>query len=94
LQQDIANRQRSTLEVDLDDLDGFSKDPELVEHLEHNTQQYLVLLAEAADNIMPSATDENLPEDVFDVLLDQVSRRSSSPGGSGSLQCIEAERFT
>lgn len=72
LQQDIANRQRSTLDVDLDDLDGFSKDPELVEHVEGNTQQYLRLLAEAADNIMPAPTDDNLPEDVFDVLLDQV----------------------
>ncbi|EFN55074.1 hypothetical protein CHLNCDRAFT_52849 [Chlorella variabilis] len=72
--QDIANRQRSTLDVDLDDLDGFSKDPELVEHVEGNTQQYLRLLAEAADNIMPAPTDDNLPEDVFDVLLDQRRR--------------------
>lgn len=60
------------LEVDLDDLEGFSKEPELVEHLERNTQQYLTLLAEAADNIMPQPTEDDLPEDVFDVLLDQV----------------------
>lgn len=71
-QQDIANRQRTTLEVDLDDLEGYSKEPELVEHLERNTQQYLTLLAEAADNIMPPPSEHDLPEDVFDVLLDQV----------------------
>lgn len=81
LQQDIANRQRGTLEVDLDDLEGFSKDPELVEHVERNTQQYLQLLAEAADNIMPPPTDDNLPEDVFDVLLDQVGAGAADRGG-------------
>jgi hypothetical protein len=72
LQQEISNRQRCTLDIDLDDLEGFSKDVELVEHLERNTQQYLALLAEAADNILPPPTEDNLPEDVFDVLLDQV----------------------
>lgn len=73
-QQEIANRRRTMLEVELDDLEGYSKDAELVSHLERNTQQYLSLLAEAADNIMPQPTEENLPEDVFDVMLDQVGR--------------------
>ena len=73
-QQEIANRRRTMLEVELDDLEGYSKDAELVSHLERNTQQYLSLLAEAADNIMPQPTEENLPEDVFDVMLDQVGQ--------------------
>ena len=85
LQQDIANRQRNTLEVGLDDVEGFSKDVELVERLEANTQQYLTLLAEAADNIMPAPTDSDLPEDVFDVLLDQVGGVGGIGGGAGML---------
>ena len=85
LQQDIANRQRNTLEVGLDDVEGFSKDVELVERLEANTQQYLTLLAEAADNIMPAPTDSDLPEDVFDVLLDQVGGVGGLGGGAGML---------
>lgn len=59
--------------MELDDLEEYSKDGgELVAHVERNTQQYLALLAEAADNIMPQPSEDNLPEDVFDVLLDQV----------------------
>lgn len=82
-QQEVANRQCSTLDIDLDDLEEFSKEAELVDRLERNTQQYLTLLAEAADNILPQPTDDNLREDVFDVLLDQV-RRSLWEGGSGA----------
>ncbi len=74
-QQHIANRRRTTLEVSLDDLEQYSKDPELVTRLERNTQQYLTLLAEAADNRMPAPCEDDLPEDVFDVLLDQVGLR-------------------
>lgn len=82
LQQEIANRRRATLEVELDDLEGYSKDAELVSHVERNTQQYLSLLAEAADNIMPQPTEENLPEDVFDVMLDQVGSWGGRAAGS------------
>ena len=90
LQQDIANRRRTTLDVDLDDLDEFSKDPELVEHVERNTQQYLSLLAEAADNSMPAPTDDDLPEDVFDVLLDQVRQGGGWAAWSvcGNRRCV------
>ena len=85
-QQDIANRQRATLEVELDDLEGYSKDAELVAHVERNTQQYLALLAEAADNIMPQPTEDNLPEDVFDVLQDQVGAPMNSGAAAAGAQ--------
>ena len=158
-QQDISNRRRTTLEVALDDLEGYSKEAELVARLERNTQQvgqvfpfipfnrqtmrchsrqhkpqvsavlyrsswetgnaglsntvcrrqctsagapspphsaaqYLALLAEAADNIMPSATEDNLPEDVFDVLVDQVGgegRGQESGGSVRRLGCAAAQ---
>ncbi|KAL4437489.1 hypothetical protein ABPG77_003470 [Micractinium sp. CCAP 211/92] len=95
--QHIANRRRTTLEVSLDDLEQYSKDPELVTRLERNTQQYLTLLAEAADNRMPAPCEDDLPEDVFDVLLDQRKRaqemtraqmevegRAGGPGAPGT----------
>lgn len=86
-QQDIANRRRTTLEVSLDDLEQYSKDPELVTRVERNTQQYLTLLAEGADNRMPAPSEDDLPEDVFDVLLDQVRGRRRARGcGGGSAQ--------
>lgn len=67
--------------MSLDDLEQYSKDPELVTRLERNTQQYLTLLAEAADNRMPAPCEDDLPEDVFDVLLDQVGMWGTRAAG-------------
>eukprot|EP00887_Chlorella_sp_A99_P007647 scaffold20.g7647.t1 len=72
--QEIANRKRTALEVELDDLETFAPGGDLVEHIERNTAQYLALIAEAADAKMPEPTDPDLVEDVFDVLLDQRRR--------------------
>lgn len=78
LQQEIANRKRSTLEVELDDLEAFAESSAaLVTHIERNTQQYLQLVAEAADPLMPQPNEPDLGEDVFDVLLDQVGGRAA-----------------
>lgn len=92
MQQEIANRRRTTLEVSLDDLEEYSKDPELVTRLERNTQQYLTLLAEGADNRMPAPCEDDLPEDVFDVLLDQVGlrRHAGSASAASERACISA----
>ena len=52
----------------------FSKDKELAARIESNTAMYLGLIADAADGVMPPPTlpPEELPEDVYDVLLEQV----------------------
>ena len=60
--------------MDLDDLEAFVTDPELVSHIEGNTYQYLSLIGEAADAVMPSPSDADLPEDVFDIMMDHRLR--------------------
>ncbi|KAL6779626.1 MCM7 [Auxenochlorella protothecoides x Auxenochlorella symbiontica] len=72
--QAIVNRERATLEVDLDDVASYVKDGDLVHRMETNTQQYLSLLASAADEAMPAPTRSDLPDDIFDILLDQRRR--------------------
>lgn len=72
--QEIANRQRHTLEINLSDLEAcFDNDPAFVENVETNTYRYLKVFAEAADDIMPSPTisPDDMPSDVFDVFCQQ-----------------------
>ena len=77
-QQDIANRRRDTLEIELDDLEAFGGSKELMGGIENNTYQYLSVIADAADAIMPSPTDSNLPEDVFDIMMEQRLRNQEA----------------
>lgn len=76
VQQEIANRKRETLDVDLDDLAEYVADDfdSLIEFVESNTLQYVQMFAQAADAAMPEATIAELPEDVFDVMLEQRRR--------------------
>ena len=85
-QQAIANRRLNTLEVDLDDLESFYKHEQeaLLRSVETNTSQYLALLAEAADKIMPPPTEDDLPEDVFDVIMEQARSRRGRGIGRGA----------
>lgn len=46
---------------------------EFLHNIETNTRQYIKLFAEATDVIMPAPDRNDIPNDVFDVLLDQVS---------------------
>lgn len=85
LQQEIANRERKSLEVDLDDVAAYVQDPSLTERMEANTLQYLGLLAQAADEVMPQPTKTDLPEDIFDILLEQVG---CFPSGVGRRACV------
>ena len=45
---------------------------EFLTNVETNTKQYLKLFSEAADACMPQPTRTDLPDDVYDVLLQQV----------------------
>lgn len=69
LQKEIANRRRETLNIDLDDLEIYNVDPEIIEHIETNTYQYLSLFADAADAIMPAPDAADIAEDVFDIMM-------------------------
>ena len=46
---------------------------ELLQNIQSNTRQYIKLFAEAADIAMPAPNRNDIPNDVFDVLLEQVS---------------------
>ena len=61
--QDIANRKRSSLIIDMNDL--YAYDPELCESVKGNTKRYMNVFAEAADAAMPPATDTSIPDDVI-----------------------------
>jgi DNA replication licensing factor MCM7 len=91
LQTDIANRKRDNLEIALDDLEEFAE-PELLKNIENNTFQYLSLIAEAADAVMPAPADENVSEDVFDIMMDQRLRNQEAVNAQAEVDGVAAER--
>jgi DNA replicative helicase MCM subunit Mcm2 (Cdc46/Mcm family) len=64
--QGVANREKTTVEVYLDDVESFS-DSTFVENIHENTKRYEKIFSEAADKIMPESNVEVLEEDVYDV---------------------------
>jgi DNA replication licensing factor MCM7 len=76
--QEIANRKREALVVSLDDLESYTDEPELLSNVESNTYQYLNLIADAADAVMPAPTDVEISEDVFDIMMEQRMRNQES----------------
>ena len=74
MQQEISNRKRDALEIYLDDLETFTEVKGLVSSIETNTNQYLSIIAEAADAVMPTPTEQNLAEDVFDIMMEHRQR--------------------
>mmetsp|Transcript_25472 Transcript_25472/g.55379 ORF Transcript_25472/g.55379 Transcript_25472/m.55379 type:complete len:729 (+) Transcript_25472:157-2343(+) len=80
--QDISNRQRRTLEIDMDDVATFSESPEsngalrdFCTNIETNTKRYIKLFAAAADQVMPLPTGNYAEPDVFDVLAHHRAQR-------------------
>ena len=57
----------------LSQFDGAEGD--LANAVRGNTRRYMALFAEAADELMPVATELHEEDDVFDVLMRQVRRR-------------------
>lgn len=74
IQQDIANRRRDTLDIELDDLAAFTNQLNLVANIETNTHQYISIISEAADAVMPPPTEPDLREDVFDIMMEHRLR--------------------
>ena len=76
--QSIANRKSESLIVDLDDLENYTDVPDLVSNIESNTYQYLSLIADAADAVMPAPNDLEISEDVFDIMMEQRVRNQEA----------------
>lgn len=77
------------MDVEIDDLEAFTDQRELVNNIEGNTLQYLTLFSEAADAVMPPPSDATVPEDVFDIMMDhrlrnqEVMNAQAEVDGSG-----------
>ena len=58
----------------MDTMSGEQRDglDDFLHNIETNTRQYIKLFAEAADIAMPAPNRNDIPNDVFDVLLEQV----------------------
>ena len=79
--QAIANRKSDALVISLDDLEDYVSEetvPGLLTNIETNTHQYLSLIADAADAVMPAPTDVEITEDVFDIMMEQRLRNQEN----------------
>ncbi|KXG54076.1 Nucleic acid-binding, OB-fold [Penicillium griseofulvum] len=83
--QDIANRDKSNILIELDDLAIFEKsmpegqDLKLVESIEKNTKRYIDVVSQAVDEVMPRETkDVTFKDDVLDVIMSQREKRNET----------------
>lgn len=68
--QEIANQQRTSLVINLDDLHDHKSDREFVEMVIRNTKRYQDVFAKAADKAMPPSNVEQFHNaSVFDVWI-------------------------
>ncbi|KAF1965020.1 minichromosome maintenance protein 7 [Bimuria novae-zelandiae CBS 107.79] len=81
--QDIADRTRTNVLIDLNDLDTWEKavDPErqlkLVESIERNCHHYIEIFSRAVDKVLPQPTQEpSFKDDVLDIIMTQRSKRN------------------
>ena len=59
--------------------DVFEEEDQFLEGLEKNTRRYAKIFAEAIDEELPTATDESIVDDVYDVLLAGVMLPAPAP---------------
>ncbi|CDM27711.1 hypothetical protein DTO013E5_4422 [Penicillium roqueforti] len=83
--QDIANRDKSNILIELDDLSIFEKslpegeDLKLVQSIEKNTKRYIDVISQAIDAVMPRETkDVTFKDDVLDVIMSQREKRNET----------------
>ncbi|KAJ4321766.1 DNA replication licensing factor MCM7 [Neodidymelliopsis sp. IMI 364377] len=82
--QDVANRARSDILIDLNDVEAYEKaavdednNYRLVESIERNAHHYLEIFSRAVDKCLPPPTKEiNFKDDVLDVIMTQRSKRN------------------
>lgn len=66
---EVANRTRVTVDVELDDLKKYDKNNDVLSHIQQNTLRYVNLFSKAIDNVMPAADpNAQIEEDSIDIL--------------------------
>ncbi|KAI4154167.1 MAG: hypothetical protein L6R39_001435 [Caloplaca ligustica] len=83
--QDVVDRKRDEILIELDDLDNYEKSLgedvglKLVESVERNARHYVDLLSQAVDKVMPKETQEiSFKADVLDIIQSQREKRNES----------------
>ncbi|KAL1847437.1 DNA replication licensing factor MCM7 [Paecilomyces lecythidis] len=83
--QEVADRERNQILIELDDLETFEKSlPEdanlkLVESVQRNTRHYVDIISQAVDEVMPKETKEmTFKDDVLDVIMSQREKRNET----------------
>ncbi|KIW26387.1 uncharacterized protein PV07_09486 [Cladophialophora immunda] len=83
--QEVADRERQNIVVELDDLKEFEEslgddmNLRLVESVTNNTKHYVDLFSDAVDKIMPKASKEiSFKDDVLDIIMAQRAKRNET----------------
>ncbi|KAL2800330.1 MCM2/3/5 family-domain-containing protein [Aspergillus keveii] len=83
--QDVADRERADVLIELDDLVAYERtlpedvDLKLVDSVEMNTKRYIEVVSQAVDAIMPKETKEiTFKDDVLDVIMSQREKRNEA----------------
>ncbi|KAI9814847.1 MAG: Mcm2-7 hexameric complex component [Thelocarpon impressellum] len=86
LLQEVADRQRAEVTIELDDLDLYEKglgddasSLNLVRSIQTNTKHYIDVLSRAVDKVMPKERREiSFKDDVLDIIMSQRERRNET----------------
>ncbi|OJZ86591.1 DNA replication licensing factor Mcm7 [Aspergillus piperis CBS 112811] len=83
--QEVADRERTNILIELDDLATYEKglsddvDLRLVESVQKNTYHYIDLFSRAVDDLMPKESKEiTFKDDVLDVIMSQREKRNEA----------------
>ncbi|KAL3457372.1 MCM2/3/5 family-domain-containing protein [Aspergillus heterothallicus] len=83
--QDVADRERADILIELDDLVAYERtlpdevDLKLAESVQRNTKRYIEVVSQAVDAVMPKETKEiTFKDDVLDVIMSQREKRNEA----------------
>ncbi|KAL2360553.1 Mcm2-7 hexameric complex component [Blastomyces dermatitidis] len=83
--QEVADRTRSNILIELDDLDTYVKslpdgpNSNILDNIEGNAKRYIDVFSDAVDEIMPKETREvSFKDDVLDIIMSQRERRNET----------------
>ncbi|KAL8778036.1 MAG: hypothetical protein Q9194_002224 [Teloschistes cf. exilis] len=83
--QQVVDRKRNELLIELDDLENYEKSLgddmglKLVESIQRNAKHYVDILSQAVDKVMPTETREiTFKDDVMDIIQSQREKRNES----------------
>eukprot|EP01084_Bolivina_argentea_P295085 507939_1 len=81
--KEVANRERVSIDIELDDFRKYDKGFQVINDIESNTLRYISIFSDAIDNIMPHRDiNAQITEDSIDVLADwrvRMQRDLSDP---------------